>query len=77
MPVARKVMLSADATEFAILRKENASLQHEVLRMGRIIEIISKVLKAVLPQKLRKVVEKAFNVEWSKVAGQNGSVEST
>lgn len=45
--------------------------------MGRIIEIISKVLKAVLPQKLRKVVEKAFNVEWSKVAGQNGSVEST
>ncbi|MEO9825335.1 MAG: hypothetical protein ABJF50_13045 [Paracoccaceae bacterium] len=70
-----RAMMSADAAEFAALRNENSNLQKEVLRLGRIVTLISKVLKAVLPKPLRETIEKVFKSEWSEMPGSPTSAE--
>lgn len=68
-----KSMLSTDAEEFARLRAENAALQTEVLRQGRMIKLLSKALRAVLPESLRLKVKLVFEREWSQLSGRHGT----
>lgn len=66
-----KSMLSTKANEFARLRKENGALRSAVLRQGRIIELLSKVLRTVLPERLRSRIKVSFEQEWSSIVGRN------
>jgi hypothetical protein len=61
-------MLSSDAEEFARLRKENSELKTELLQQGRTIELLSKALRAVLPESLRLKIKQVFEREWSLVS---------
>lgn len=66
-----KSMLSSDAEEFARLRAENAALKTEVLRLGRTIELLSKTIRAVLPENLRLKIKQFFEREWNGISGRH------
>lgn len=70
-------MLSSDAVEFARLRAENAALKTEVLRQGRLIKLLSKALRAVLPESLRLKVKQVFEREWSQFSGRTETPPDT
>ncbi|WP_171206601.1 hypothetical protein [Ruegeria sp. HKCCA0235A] len=53
-------LLSDDARKFVELKKENESLRAEVIRQSQIIQLISRVLRSVLPPKFRNLVKSAY-----------------
>lgn len=53
-------LLSDDTREFVELKKENESLRAEVIRQSQIIQLISRVLRSVLPPKFRNLVKNAY-----------------
>lgn len=62
----RASMLNAGENSYVEMKAEISSLQTEVLRLGRIVEIWNEIIQRLLPTKLRQALRTAFDASWRK-----------